>query len=426
MKKYADMTIEELKAEQASLLEAYEAKKAMGLKLDMSRGKPAPDQLDLSMDLLDAVNSSSDMKSSNNIDCRNYGVMDGLPEAKELMAEIMGTTSDHVMVFGNASLPIMYDTIARLMLFGIAGEEPWCKQEKLSFICPTPGYDRHFAITESFGINMIPVEWKADGPDMDAIEALVKDDASIKGIWVVPKYSNPTGYSCSDETVRRFAALKPKAKDFRIFWDNAYAVHDLYEDKADSLLDIISECEKCGNADLVFEFASTSKVSLAGAGIAAMATSAANMAWAKKHITIQTIGYDKINQLRHVRYFKDMSGIKAQMKKQAELIRPKFEAVISTLERELSELDIASWTNPNGGYFISFQSMNGCAKRIGVLCKEAGMVITNVGATYPYGKDEADSNIRIAPTYPSLDEMYKAAELFALCVKLATVEKLLA
>lgn len=391
----------------------------------MSRGKPAPAQMDLCLDMLDTMNSKSDMLTEAGVDIRNYGIMDGIPEAKVFMAEMMGTKPENVMVFGNASLPIMYDTISRSYTHGVCGETPWCKLNRISFLCPTPGYDRHFAITEHFGIAMIPIKWTENGPDMDEVEKYVNNDETVKGIWVVPKYSNPTGYTCSAETVKRFAALKPAAKDFRIYWDNAYVVHDLYEDKADELLDIISECEKAGNPDLVFEFASTSKVSFSGAGVAAMAASQKNLAWAKKSITIQTIGYDKINQLRHVRYFKNLDGIKAHMAKHAALIRPKFEAVTSTLEREIGDLDIASWTNPNGGYFISLETMVGCAKRVGTLCKEAGMVITNVGATYPYGVDPYDTNIRIAPTYPSLEDMQKASELLALCVKLASVEKLL-
>ena len=424
MKKYSEMSKEELLAEKESLTKKYEEKKALGLKLDMSRGKPAPAQLELSMDMLDVINSSSDMKTEGGTDLRNYGVLDGIPEAKALMAQLMGTDVKNVMVLGNASLPIMYDTIARAMLKGICGSTPWSKLDKVKFICPVPGYDRHFAITQSFDIEMVTVPWLPDGPDMEKIEELVKDPA-VKGIWVVPKYSNPTGYTCSDACVKRFAALKPAAEDFRIFWDNAYAVHDLYEDKSDSLLDIISECEKAGNPDLVFEFASTSKVTFAGAGIGAMAASSKNLEWAKKSMTIQTIGYDKINQMRHVRYLKDMDGVKTQMMKQAAIMRPKFEVVIDCLEKELADLDIACWTKPLGGYFISFQAMKGCAKRIGELCKEAGMVVTTVGATYPYGVDPDDSNVRIAPTFPTLEDMQKASELFALCVRLASVEKLL-
>ena len=357
---------------------------------------------------------------------RNYGVMDGLPEAKELLAGMMGVKPENVIVFGNASLPIMYDTISRSMTHGVMGSTPWCKLDQVKFLCPVPGYDRHFAITQHFGIEMIAVPTTDEGPDMDMIEKLVAEDESIKGIWCVPKYSNPLGISYSDETVRRFANLKPAAKDFRIFWDNAYAVHHLYDDRQDEILEILSECEKAGNPDMVYEFCSTSKISFAGAGVAAMAASVANLDFVRKSMTIQTIGYDKINQLRHVRYFKNMDGVKAHMRKHADLLRPKFEAVQEVLERELAGLGIGSWTKPNGGYFISFDAMEGCAKNIVAKCKEAGVVLTNAGATYPYGIDPKDTNIRIAPSFPTPDEMAKATDLFVLCVKLVSVEKLLA
>lgn len=426
MKAYKELSKEELQTLQAELTKAYEDTKGKGLKLDMSRGKPGITQLDMGMDILDALNSKSDMKTEDGMDVRNYGVLDGIPEAKRLMAGIMGVKPENVVVCGNASLSIMYDTISRSVTHGVMGSTPWCKLDKVKFLCPVPGYDRHFAITEHFGIEMINVPMSPQGPDMDMVERLVAEDSAIKGIWCVPKYSNPQGYSYSDETVRRMAALKPAAKDFRIFWDNAYAVHDLYDDRKDTILEILSECEKAGNPDMVYEFCSTSKISFSGAGVAALASSKGNIDFIKKSMTIQTIGYDKINQLRHVRYFKDINGLKAHMKKHAALLKPKFEAVLTTLDEELSGLGIGEWTKPNGGYFISFEAMDGCAKAIVAKCKEAGMTLTGAGATFPYGKDPKDSNIRIAPSFPTPEEMKQAAELFTLCVKLVSVEKLLA
>ena len=422
---YNDMSKEELLALKESLNKEYAEAKSKGLALDMSRGKPSAKQLDVSLGLLDTINSSSDLKTLDGTDCRNYGVLDGIPEAKKLMADMMGTTPDHVIVYGNASLNIMFDQISRAYTHGILGNTPWCKLDKVKFLCPVPGYDRHFAITERFGIEMINIPMSESGPDMGMVEEYVSNDASVKGIWCVPKYSNPQGYTYSEETVKRMAALKPAAEDFRIFWDNAYVIHDLYDDNKDEIADIISECEKAGNPDMVFEFASTSKVSFPGSGIAALATSANNIADIKKQLTIQTIGHDKLNQLRHVRFFKDINGLKEHMRKHAEFIRPKFEAVESVLEEELSGLGIGSWTEPKGGYFISFDAMDGCAKAIVAKCKEAGVKLTGAGATFPYGKDPKDSNIRIAPSFPTPEEMKQAADLFVLCVKLVSVEKLL-
>ena len=422
---YNDMSKEELLALKESLNKEYAEAKAKGLALDMSRGKPSAKQLDVSLGLLDTINSSSDLKALDGTDCRNYGVLDGIPEAKKLMADMMGTTPDHVIVYGNASLNIMYDQISRAYTHGILGNTPWCKLDKVKFLCPVPGYDRHFAITERFGIEMINIPMSEAGPDMGMVEEYVSKDASVKGIWCVPKYSNPQGYTYSEETVKRMAALKPAAEDFRIFWDNAYVIHDLYDDNKDEIADIISECEKAGNPDMVFEFASTSKVSFPGSGIAALATSANNIADIKKQLTIQTIGHDKLNQLRHVRFFKDINGLKEHMRKHAEFMRPKFEAVESVLEEELGGLGIGSWTEPKGGYFISFEAMDGCAKAIVAKCKEAGVKLTGAGATFPYGKDPKDSNIRIAPSFPTPEEMKQAADLFVLCVKLVSVEKLL-
>ncbi len=425
MESYQNLSKEQLLALKSELEASYEEKKALNLQLDMSRGKPSPSQLDVSLGLMDALNSNSVLKSEDGTDCRNYGVLDGIPEAKKLMADMMGTTADHIIIFGNASLTIMYDSISRSYTHGVLGNTPWCKLDKVKFLCPVPGYDRHFAITERFGIEMINVPMTQDGPDMDMVEELVANDDSIKGIWCVPKYSNPQGYCYSDETVRRFANLKPAAKDFRIYWDNAYVIHHLYEDNQVEIPDIISECEKAGNPNLVYEFASTSKVSFPGSGIAAMAASAENLADVKKQMTIQTIGYDKLNQLRHVAYFKNIDGLKAHMKKHADAMRPKFEAVLKVLDEELTGAEIGSWVKPLGGYFISFDAMEGCAKKIVAKCKEAGVTLTNAGATFPYGKDPKDSNIRIAPSFPTPEEMAVATDLFLLCVKLVSVEKLL-
>jgi len=426
MKAYQELSKEELLSLKNQLEKDFEVAKGKGLKLDMSRGKPSVAQLDMGMDIFDVLNSGSNMKSMNGVDVRNYGVVDGLDEAKQMMADIMGVSMKNVIVYGNASLNVMYDAVSSAMTHGVMGSTPWCKLDKVKFLCPAPGYDRHFAITQHFGIEMITVPMTPQGPDMDMVERLVKEDESIKGIWCVPKYSNPQGYTYSDETVRRFAALKPAARDFRIFWDNAYAVHHLYEDRQDQLLEILGECEKAGNPDMVYEFCSTSKISFSGAGVAAIATSQGNLEYIKKSLTIQTIGYDKINQLRHARYFKNFEGIKAHMRKHAALMRPKFEAVQNILERELGGLGIGTWTKPNGGYFISFDAMEGCAKAIVAKCKEAGVVLTAAGATYPYGVDPRDSNIRIAPSFPTPEEMSMATELFVLCVKLVSVDKLLA
>lgn len=425
MKAYKEMSREELLELKEKLSKEYEDVKAKGLKLDMSRGKPAASQLDMEMDFMNAL-AGEELKAADGTDCRNYGVLEGIPEARQLMGDMLGVPADNVIVCGNASLNIMYDTIARSMIFGVMGSTPWCKLDKVKFLCPVPGYDRHFAITEQFGIEMINVPMTEEGPDMDIVEKLVSEDAAIKGIWCVPKYSNPQGITYSDATVKRFAALKPAAEDFRIFWDNAYAIHDLYEDKSDSLLEILSECEKAGNPDMVYEFCSTSKVTFPGSGIAAVASSKGNLEFIKKTMTVQTIGYDKLNQLRHVKYFKNVENMKAHMMKHAAVMRPKFEAVLAVLERELAGLEIGSWVKPNGGYFIAFSAMEGCAKAIVNMCKEAGVVLTGAGATHPYKKDPKDSVIRLAPTFPTPEELAVAADLFVLCVKLVSVEKILA
>ena len=423
---YSEMSKEELLTLQAELNQQYAEAKAKGLNLDMSRGKPSATQLNVSLGLLDAINASSDLKAENGTDCRNYGVLDGIPEAKKLMADMMGTTPEHIIVYGNASLNIMYDQVSRAYTHGILGNTPWGRLDKVKFLCPVPGYDRHFAITEHFGIEMINVPMTPTGPDMDMVEKLVSSDPAIKGIWCVPKYSNPQGITYSDETVHRFAKLNPAAEDFRIYWDNAYGIHHLYEDKQDYLIEILMECKKEGHPDMVYKFSSTSKISFPGSGIAAIAASDANLAEIREQMKIQTIGHDKLNQLRHARYFKNIHGMVEHMKKHAASMRPKFDTVLASLEKELGGLEIGSWLAPRGGYFISFDSLDGCAKAIVAKAKEAGLIMTNAGATYPYGKDPHDSNIRIAPSYPTLDEIKRAMEVFTLSVKLVSVEKLLA
>ena len=408
------------------LTRKFEEVKAKGLKLDMSRGKPSTEQLNLSMGMMDVLTSSSDLVCEEGVDCRNYGVLDGIREAKQLLADMMEVPKDNIVIFGNSSLNVMYDTVARSMIHGVMGSTPWCKLDKVKFLCPVPGYDRHFAITEHFGIEMINVPMTPTGPDMDMVEKLVNSDPAIKGIWCVPKYSNPQGITYSDETVHRFAKLNPAAEDFRIYWDNAYGIHHLYEDKQDYLIEILMECKKEGHPDMVYKFSSTSKISFPGSGIAAIAASDANLAEIREQMKIQTIGHDKLNQLRHARYFKNIHGMVEHMKKHAASMRPKFDTVLASLEKELGGLEIGSWLAPRGGYFISFDSLDGCAKAIVAKAKEAGLIMTNAGATYPYGKDPHDSNIRIAPSYPTLDEIKRAMEVFTLSVKLVSVEKLLA
>lgn len=428
MQKYSEMTREQLLAEKAELTARYEAFKARGLKLDMSRGKPGADQMDLSRALFhqideDPESGEADFKNATGIDCRNYGGLDGLPELKKLFGDILGVAPEQMIVAGNSSLNLMFDTVAQGMYAGFSGCAPWLTQGKIKFICPTPGYDRHFAICEYFGIEMLPVDMTPAGPDMDAVEELVKDPL-VKGMWLVPKYSNPQGVTCSEETVRRVAALQPAARDFRVFWDNAYVVHHL-EEPGDELLNIYEECRKNGNEDLVFQFMSTSKITFPGAGIAAEAASPANVAELKKRMSFQTIGPDKLNQLRHARMFRSVDDVKAHMHKHAEILRPKFRAVLERLEAELYGRGIAEWTCPRGGYFISLDVMDGCAKRVETLCRDAGMVLTTVGATYPYGRDPRDRNIRIAPTFPTVAEMELGAELLCIAVRLAALEKLL-
>ena len=398
---YQELSRAELETLKKELDKQFDEVKAKGLKLNMSRGKPGIAQLTLSMPMLDVINSQSDMNTVLGNDTRNYGDLDGIGECRRLLADMMGVNKDNVVVCGNSSLNIMYDTVSRSMMKGVNGSTPWCKLDKVKFLCPVPGYDRHFKITEYIGIEMIAVPMDEIGPDMDMVEQYVNNDATVKGIWCVPKYSNPSGISYSDEVVKRFAGLKPAAEDFRIYWDNAYGIHHLYEDKQDEVLNILEECEKAGNPDMAYIFASTSKISFPGSGVSAVASSLKNIEFIESQMTIQTIGHDKINQLRHARYFKNIDGLNEHMKKHADILRPKFEAVVNTLEEELGGLGIGTWTKPNGGYFISFDAMEGCAKAIVAKCKEAGVVLTNAGATYPYGIDPKDSNIRIAPTFPS-------------------------
>lgn len=424
MSSLKDLTREELQQREQTLRQLYLTYQAQGLQLDMSRGKPGVQQLDLTLDMLDCVNARDGYTAQNGMDVRNYGLLDGLPEVKSLFGEILGMDPGQVIVGGNSSLNMMFDYVATCYSHGVCGDLPWCQQGEVKFLCPVPGYDRHFAVTEYFGIRMIPVEMTPYGPNVDKIEELVKDPA-VKGMWCVPMYSNPDGITYSDDTVRRLAALKPAAKDFRIIWDNAYCLHHL-EDEGDTLLNIYPELVKNGNEDMVVMFTSTSKISFPGSGVAALAASPANVADVKKRMTVQTIGHDKLNMLRHIRFFGDVEGVKRHMKLHAAVLRPRFRVVLDTLESRLANLDIAHWHQPRGGYFVSVNVMDGCAKRTVELLREAGVVMTGAGATYPYGNDPRDRNIRIAPSYPAVEELAVAMELFCLCAELACVEKLLA
>ncbi len=425
MKPYSELGKEELEKLHKELAAEYKQMQAKDLSLDMSRGKPCIEQLDLSAKMMDVLSSDTDLKCEDGTDCRNYGVVDGIKEAKELMGDMMEVAPDNIIIYGNSSLNVMYDTISRSYTHGVMGATPWCKLDKVKFICVVPGYDRHFAITEYFGIENVCVPMLDDGPDMDMVEKLVSEDESIKGIWCVPKYSNPTGNSYSDETVRRFARLKPAAKDFRIYWDNAYTIHHLYDHDQDHLIELLAECKRAGNPDMVYKFASTSKVCFPGSGISAIAASLNNLEDIKKQLKIQTIGHDKINQLRHVRFFGSIHGMVEHMRKHADILRPKFEAVEEILESELGGLGIATWTNPKGGYFISYNTLDGCAKEVVSRCKKAGVVMTPAGATYPSGHDPLDSNIRIAPSFPPIEDLRTATRLLVLCTKIVSIEKYL-
>ncbi len=422
-KKLVAMNLTELKELKQEAREKYEAFRARGLNLNMARGKPCVEQLDLALGVLEALHARSEFANSNGDDCRNYGVWNGLPEMRAIFGELLGVPADNIILGNNSSLQLMFDAISQGYTHGCGGHEPWCKQGDVKFLCPSPGYDRHFAVTEYFGITMIPVPMLKTGPDMDIIERLVQDE-SVKGCWCVPKYSNPTGVTYSDETVRRFARLRPAAKDFRIMWDNAYCVHDL-TDEPEELLNIYEECLKEGTEDQVLIFASTSKISFPGAGVAALASSAKNVASLKTRTTVQTIGSDKLNQLRHVLFLHDADGVRSLMKGHRKILEPKFNIVLEALEQELADLGIARWSHPNGGYFVNLDVMGGCAKRVVALCKEAGVVLTDAGATYPYGVDPNDSNIRIAPSFPPEEELAQAMEVLCTAVKLAATEKLL-
>lgn len=417
------MSSDELQIEKRKLLDEYNDFKSKGLKLDMSRGKPGVEQLNISAKILDIINSTSDCKTREGVECRNYGLADGIPDIKELFGKLMQVPSDWLIVGGNSSLNMMFDTFTCLMTQGIAGCAPWIKQDKIKFLCPSPGYDRHFAILDYYNVEPIVVPMNNDGPDMDIVEELVSNDESIKGIWCVPKYSNPTGITYSDEVVKRFSKLNPKAKDFRIFWDDAYAIHDISE-TPDKLISVMNESIKNGTEDNIIVFCSTSKITFPGSGVAAMASSPNNLEVFKKRYSIQTIGYDKINQLRHMHFFKDFNGMLAHMKKHKEILKPKFDMVLNKLRMNFNDNKLVKWTNPKGGYFISVDVMEGCAKRVVELCKNAGLILTPAGATYPKGKDLKDSNIRIAPTYPPVNELEQAMNLFCIAVKIASIERI--
>lgn len=422
--KFEEMKQEALKEIYQAEKEKYQEYKEKNLSLNMTRGKPGAQQLDLALGILEALHADSAFVSSNGDDCRNYGVWDGLPEMREIFSQMIDVPAQLIILGNNSSLQMMFDCISKGYTHGYGGCTPWCKQEKVKFLCPSPGYDRHFAVTEFFGMELIPVPMLKTGPDMDILEKLAQEDPAIKGCWCVPKYSNPTGITYSDETVRRFAKLRPAAKDFRIMWDNAYCVHDL-TGTPETLLSLYEECLKEGTQDNVLFFASTSKISFPGAGVAGVGMSPANYAEMKARVMVQTIGPDKLNQLRHIHFLRDFDGVKALMQKHREVLAPRFNVVKDALHRELDTLGIASWSNPNGGYFVNLDVLNGCAKRVVALCKEAGVELTNAGATYPYGDDPNDSNIRIAPTFPPVEELHEAMAVLCIAVKLAALEKIL-
>lgn len=421
MVKFTEMDVKELEELRETLLKKYEDFKNMKLKYDMSRGKPCKEQLDLSMKMMEI----KDYKSLDGVDCRNYGGLDGIQEAKELFAKVLEVDSDETIIGGNSALTMIYDTFARAMSFGVLGSEiPWGKLPKVKFLCPSPGYDRHFAICELFGIEMIPVDMNSDGPDIETIEKLAGTDEAIKGIICVPKYSNPDGITYSDHIVDRLAKMSTKAKDFRIIWDNAYVVHDLFEE-GDKLKNILTACKEAGNEDRVLMYVSTSKITFPGAGVSAMGASKANIRKIKEQLSVQMIGPDKMNQLRHVRFLKDMENIEKHMRKHAKILEPKFSAVLDTLSSELDGKEIAWWNKPKGGYFISLNTLDGCAKEVIKMTAEAGVIMTPAGATFPYGNDPRDRNIRIAPSFPSVEELKKAMEVFCTCIQIVSIDKFL-
>lgn len=421
-KPYSQMSTGELESLLAELMQEYTDYQGKKLSLDMSRGKPNPQQLDLAMGMLDTISSATGVTSDSGVDCRNYGVLEGIPEVRRMLADMLEVAEDEVIVGGNSSLNMMFDTVSRAISLGVYGsDKPWCKEPEIKFLCPSPGYDRHFAICQHFGIKMIPVEMNENGPDMDVVEQYVNNDPAVKGIWCVPKYSNPTGITYSQEVVGRFSRLRPAARDFRIFWDNAYTVHGLY-DEDDKLPNLFEMLKRNGKENMIFIFGSTSKISFAGAGLAAMAGSHANIKLTQQQLAVQTIGYDKISQLMHVRFFGDIDGIRSHMKKHAELLRPKFQMVDRILTQELEGLEIASWSKPKGGYFISLDTIDDCAKRTVQLCAQAGVKLTGAGAAFPYGMDPRDRNIRIAPSYPTIEELETASRLLCLSIKIAAVE----
>ncbi len=424
-KRYTEHTVAELNEILAAEHTKLDRWSDMNLTLDLTRGKPSQMQLDLSSDMLGIIGDRGDCFSESGLDCRNYGILDGLPETKRLFSELYGIPASQLLILGNSSLTAMYDTILRCMLFGVAGgHEPWCRQGRIKFICPSPGYDRHFTICRTLGIEMVPVKMTPNGPDMDAVYDLACSDPSVKGIWCVPKFSNPDGYTYSDETVELFAAMKPAAPDFRIFWDNAYAVHELYDEDV-HLADIFVRAKEYGTEDNIFYFASTSKITFPGSGLAIMAASEKNLEQIRPILATQTIGFDKINQMRHVKFFKNADGIRAHMKKHAAIIRPKFEMVEHIFDKELDGLDIAHWTKPRGGYFLTLYCMEGCARRVYQICRSVGVTLTPAGSVYPYSRDPADSALRIAPTFPEIDELKQAVEILTCAVKIAAIEKLL-
>ena len=424
-KPFSEMNTDELLAVCAAEQEKLDRWSDENLTLDLTRGKPNQAQLDLSSGMLSIVSDRGDCFSESGVDCRNYGILDGLPETKRLFAELLGLPAGRILVLGNSSLNVIYDTLVRAMLFGVAGgHEPWCRQGRIKFICPSPGYDRHFTMCRTLGIEMVPVRMNADGPDMDAVYDLACSDPSVKGIWCVPKFSNPEGITYSDAVVEAFAAMHPAAPDFRIFWDNAYAVHELYDEEV-HLANIFDYAREYGTEDNIFYFASTSKITFPGSGLAVMVASEKNLEQIRPIIATQTIGYDKINQMRHVKFFGSAAGIREHMKKQAAIIRPKFEMVEEMFHQYLDGTGIAHWTEPRGGYFISLYVQEGCARRVYQLARSVGVTLTTAGSTYPYGRDAKDSNLRIAPTYPEPDELRLAVKILCSCIKVACAEKLL-